>query len=140
MSGYVHCACRDCMDLAIGEPGEFCNACIEAGCFEHPKIGSCMLCDDDGYIGRDEDLAGGEPCGVCGPGQHECLREDAGLDEVFDYLPEDNPVCPMDGGIGVPLGTLGQLEHFRCQNCGMDFSRPVRNEDAGASGKEKATP
>lgn len=37
--------------------------------------------------------------------------------------PEENPSCPTCGGIGVPLGSLGKVIHFRCQGCGMDFSQ-----------------
>jgi hypothetical protein len=32
MSGYVHCGCRDCIETAIGEPGDMCWECKEAGC------------------------------------------------------------------------------------------------------------
>lgn len=32
MPGYVHCGCRDCMETTIGEPGELCDECEEAGC------------------------------------------------------------------------------------------------------------
>lgn len=33
MSGYCDCACRDCFEIAIGEPGEaLCLECEEAGC------------------------------------------------------------------------------------------------------------
>lgn len=32
MSGYVNCGCRDCFEITIGEPGEFCDECVEAGC------------------------------------------------------------------------------------------------------------
>ena len=34
LSGYCHCACRDCFDIAITstEKLEFCWACEEAGC------------------------------------------------------------------------------------------------------------
>jgi hypothetical protein len=32
MNGYVYCACRDCMDIAIGELGALCNDCEEAEC------------------------------------------------------------------------------------------------------------
>lgn len=38
MSGYVPCACRDCMDIAIGRGypfSELCNACEEAGCLNY---------------------------------------------------------------------------------------------------------
>lgn len=31
-SGYRPCACRDCMEIAIGEPGAFCIECEDAGC------------------------------------------------------------------------------------------------------------
>lgn len=31
-SGYVSCACRDCPEIAIGIPGDFCWACIKGGC------------------------------------------------------------------------------------------------------------
>ncbi len=32
-SGYQPCACRDCMEIAIGEPGEaVCHACEAASC------------------------------------------------------------------------------------------------------------
>lgn len=33
-SGYQHCACRDCMEIAIGDDGEpaLCHECEEAGC------------------------------------------------------------------------------------------------------------
>lgn len=30
--------------------------------------------------------------------------------------------CPMCEGPGVPLGSLGTREVFRCRNCGWDFS------------------
>jgi hypothetical protein len=33
MTGYTSCTCRDCMEIAIGVPGEvFCHECIQAGC------------------------------------------------------------------------------------------------------------
>ena len=31
--------------------------------------------------------------------------------------------CPMCGAAGAtPLGTLGSLDHYRCRDCGADFS------------------
>ena len=30
--------------------------------------------------------------------------------------------CPICGGPSSSLGTLGDLEHWRCRNCGMDHS------------------
>ena len=32
MSGYVHCGCRDCFEIAIGEVGDLCHECETAGC------------------------------------------------------------------------------------------------------------
>lgn len=47
---------------------------------------------------------------------------------VYDISDEgdllDNPECPQCGGPGVPLGSLGSLLHFRCRNCGWNFSQP----------------
>jgi len=39
---------------------------------------------------------------------------------VDDDLPTECPVC---GGPGMYLGSLGNKEHFRCRNCGAEFSR-----------------
>jgi hypothetical protein len=48
--------------------------------------------------------------------------------DVYDIGDEgellDNPECPQCGGPGVPLGSLGSLLHFRCRNCGWNFSQP----------------
>lgn len=32
MSGYQNCACRDCFEIYVGEPGELCHLCEDAGC------------------------------------------------------------------------------------------------------------
>ncbi len=32
MSGYRSCACRDCMEIAIGDAGAVCHACEAANC------------------------------------------------------------------------------------------------------------
>ena len=42
MSGYVDCACRDCMNIAIGEWPSFCFDCIEADCDEGRHGGECQ--------------------------------------------------------------------------------------------------
>jgi hypothetical protein len=31
--------------------------------------------------------------------------------------------CPICGGSGVPLGSLGSVRHFRCRQCGSDFEQ-----------------
>lgn len=48
MSGYTDCACRDCFEIAIGEPGEaMCGACQEAGCEKDKE------CQTDGAYGAE---------------------------------------------------------------------------------------
>lgn len=38
-------------------------------------------------------------------------------------------ICPLCGGEGCELGSLGNRTHYRCRNCGIGFSerleRPV---------------
>lgn len=87
MSGYVNCACRDCMEIAIGDNDAMCSACAAAGCELDAEC--CAGCDGD-----DEEI--------------------------------ELPVCPLDGGVGVPLGALGNRLHFRCRQCGMNFSHERR--------------
>jgi hypothetical protein len=45
-------------------------------------------------------------------------------DEDFGFE-DELPSCPACGGPGMLLGTLGNLTHYRCRNCGMDYN----NED-----------
>jgi hypothetical protein len=61
MSGYVHCACRDCVEIAIASTeGEraLCHACEDAGC--EADSGECeaphAYCDD----------SEGGACAACG--------------------------------------------------------------------------
>ena len=32
MCGYRHCACRDCFETIVGNPGDLCDGCDTAGC------------------------------------------------------------------------------------------------------------
>ncbi len=43
--------------------------------------------------------------------------------------------CPTCGGDGVPLGTLGKLDHFRCRHCGMQFNVPNEDEPEEEPGR-----
>ncbi len=36
----------------------------------------------------------------------------------------DDDACPMCAGVGVQLGTLGLLTHYRCRSCGSTYSIP----------------
>lgn len=44
-----------------------------------------------------------------------------------DDINEDGAMvcCPLCGGQSAHLGNLGTREHFRCIQCGMDFSQPA---------------
>lgn len=50
---------------------------------------------------------------------------DPGHADAEDALTEDPGPCPGCGGPGVPLGQLGNRSHFRCRDCGVDFSHEV---------------
>ena len=53
--------------------------------------------------------------------------------------------CPACGGEGVLLGSLGNLAHYRCRNCGAQFSEKVRSQrrrsphDSRSRGKRNPT-
>lgn len=51
MSGYVDCGCRDCFEIAIGEPGALCHACKTAGCDPERE------CQAAGAYGQDDSIA-----------------------------------------------------------------------------------
>jgi len=33
--------------------------------------------------------------------------------------------CPVCKGLGIELGTLGNITHYNCRDCGITFSEPV---------------
>lgn len=57
-------------------------------------------------------------------------RKSAGALGIMDFInkSEEAPECPACGGPGSHLGTLGTREHFRCRNCGADFSHKESEE------------
>jgi hypothetical protein len=57
-SGYRSCACRDCMETAIGEPGAFCPACEDAGC---PDDRECQASEAYGGEGEEPEPLDPEP-------------------------------------------------------------------------------
>lgn len=71
MSGYTDCACRDCFEIAIGEPSEaLCDACEEAGC-EADGESECdaphAYCAADSRSAEpDVEVDGVTCCPVCG--------------------------------------------------------------------------
>jgi hypothetical protein len=66
-SGYRPCACRDCFEIAIGEPGAYCHECDDAGCPGYQgQPGMSQECQAPGaYGGGDDDESDDEPA----PGQ-----------------------------------------------------------------------
>jgi hypothetical protein len=56
-SGYVPCACRDCMEVAVqgaSEQKAYCAACVEAGCLDHQGVpGMSQECRATGAYGDD---------------------------------------------------------------------------------------
>lgn len=53
-----------------------------------------------------------------------------------DYLPSQDvaPDCPTCGGPGEELGGLGNLMHYRCRDCGMDFSQSAATASRRTAG------
>ena len=58
LSGYVYCACRDCLDITVsggtGKP-ELCRACEEAGCEAATDEQCCSSSEcqrEDAYSGQ----------------------------------------------------------------------------------------
>lgn len=52
-SGYTHCACKDCFEIAIGEPGTaMCHECDDHNC---DGLGECQVPfeDREGRAGDD---------------------------------------------------------------------------------------
>ena len=45
MSGYQHCACRDCFEIVIGDGPTYCDECIEEGCPDNVWNGECYRPD-----------------------------------------------------------------------------------------------
>jgi tRNA(Ile2) C34 agmatinyltransferase TiaS len=47
-------------------------------------------------------------------------------DEKTDVVVDEEPVEPVEcsicGGPALELGSLGCVKHYRCRNCGMQFS------------------
>lgn len=70
-----------------------------------------------------------------GPFEQQVERNYAAIGEA-----QENPECPACGGPGVPMGGLGNLEYFRCRNCGAQFSRDTTGESLDESKDSTGTP
>jgi hypothetical protein len=54
VSGYLHCACRDCFEIVCGDPGDFCDDCETAGCPGYQGVdGLSQECQRDDAYGCD---------------------------------------------------------------------------------------
>ena len=49
--------------------------------------------------------------------------------DLCDCWDPDEAICPGCGGEGFWLGTLGPLHHFRCRQCGIDFTGDLTLEE-----------
>lgn len=55
-NGYRQCACRDCFEIVIGEPGTFCDECVDAGCPDYQGVeGMSQECQREDAYGCDDD-------------------------------------------------------------------------------------
>lgn len=53
------------------------------------------------------------------------------FDDEDEGFEDEMPSCPACGGPGMLLGTLGRLTHFKCRNCGMEYSEGDTHTAAG---------
>jgi len=84
-----------------------CRDCAEIAVGESGEA-FCHACEDAGCEGDGECEA---------EGAYGCNKEPGS---------EPEPAfCPLDGCEGVPLGALGNLMHYRCRGCGMNFSHSM---------------
>jgi hypothetical protein len=60
------------------------------------------------------------------------LREESKGDSLEDE--SDQNTCSECGGPLMELGSLGSRTHYRCRNCGMDFSSGSKEETQGSKG------
>ena len=52
MAGYMDCTCRDCFALIVGDSGDYCDECIEAGCPDYQGVeGMSQECQSAGAYG-----------------------------------------------------------------------------------------
>ena len=65
--------------------------------------------------------AAGEPSRGAALREAERLQAKHGMGLVLG-LDVDPPECPQCSGPGVFLGTLGSTDHYRCRNCGWEFT------------------
>lgn len=79
-------------------------------------MGNLVRCPDCGWEGEVLDMAVDGDKRYC-PDCDELLIDDS------EELEPESVACPECGGDGVLLGNLGRREHFRCRDCGIDFSR-----------------
>ena len=51
--------------------------------------------------------------------------------EEEQWYEDHMPPCPACGGPSEPLGALGGLHHYRCQNCGIGYHQTKeKSEDS----------
>ena len=69
-------------------------------------------------------------------GKRRAVKEEFEDEEDLEDQFEENPICPAcETGEGQYMGTLGNRQHFRCRQCGMQFSR-VQNESVNENDDE----
>lgn len=110
-TGYVHCACRDCMEIAIGPVGTMCSDCTEALC--DAFYTECRR--SDAYGGAEDETEENDdlpdPCTAYGNG----TKCEDGADHCFDcgrHLSGDS-VCPKGCGEVKATPKAGA-----CETCG----------------------
>lgn len=105
--------------------------------------GNCPICSHDSISYGDKEwtddgASQDARCDTCGAEWTEYYtlsavtitsdptEDDSDDPTSIDYEEEEAVVpCPICGGIGIFLGALANLAHFRCRNCGGMFSHEL---------------
>jgi len=129
-NGYGPCGCRDCMEIAIGEPGAMCHACEDAGCegereclaasayggepeeCEDDACTGCAWCDAQICITSGEHMADRDGTGFC----TACGYRDPGPPEPRRSPSPCDPGCPGWAVFDAPHAASIQ----RCDECWAD--------------------
>lgn len=61
----------------------------------------------------------------------DCMFEDD--DDVLEEMDDFENDCPMCGGNTLYMGTLGNLDHFRCRDCGAQVYHEHTDSDEEVS-------
>ena len=138
MSGYVYCHCRDCFDITVGEAGEFCADCVDAGCPDYQGVeGMNQECQREDAYERSsaEHMPGNTHVKVHADGTvtvYEGLTTRMMYKDEVQRATEASQSCCAMRHVEYPAGQ----EHCACLACNVD--KAVRYDKEARRDQERA--